>query len=157
MFGLMLSRKRIKLLANIVIEGLQELQSNLKQFVFDMDTAIDDAVRVTAFKVNNTAIDLIKDPSSSGRFVSRGDKARHEISKEGDAPNVDQGLLWENIGVDHKKGSQEALVTANVEYATILETTHNRPFMEPAKMAEVKFFSDNLANAMDSQIKKAGK
>lgn len=143
-------------MANIVIKGLDELKSNFKRFVFDMDKAIDDAVRVTAIKVMNSAVQNIRTPSNSGNFVSRG-KKKHEISKEGDAPNTDTGRLIGSIIIDHNKGSQVAHVGTNLDYGAILETTHNRPWLNPAKDKEVKFFAQNMANAMDSQIKKAGK
>ena len=139
---------------NVVIEGLQELNSNFKRFVFDMDTAIDDAVRVTAVKVKNTATQNIRTPSHSGKFVG---KRQHEVSKEGDAPNTDTGRLIGSLQIDHHKGKQVAFVGTDLDYGLILETERNRPWLEPAKEAEVKFFADNVANAMDSQIKKADK
>jgi len=49
-----------------------------------------------------------------------------------------------------------AHVGTNLDYGLFLETSLNRPWLEPAKDAEIKFFSTNMANAMDSQIKKAG-
>lgn len=142
-------------MAKIIIEGAQELASAFKRFVFDMDRAIDDAVRITAFKVQLTASKNIQKTSHSGRFVKRGTR-RHEISKEGEAPNTDKGRLISSIDVDHKRGSQVAHVGTNLDYGLFLETSLNRPWLEPAKDAEIKFFSTNMANAMDSQIKKAG-
>jgi len=141
-------------MANIIIKGAEEVQNAFKKFVFDMDRAIDDAVRITAFKVLQTATENIRIPSNSGNFVG---KRKHQVSKEGDAPNTDTGRLIGSIVVDHKKGEQIAFVGTNLDYGLFLETTHNRPWLEPAKNAEIKFFSDNMANAMDSQIKKAGK
>ncbi len=143
-------------MANIIIEGEKELASNFKKFVFNMDDAIDDAVRITAFKVLNTATRDIREPSNSGNFVTKG-TVSHEVSKEGDAPNTDTGRLIGSLIVDHSKGSQVAHVGTNLDYGLFLETTLNRPWLEPAKLKEVRFFSNNMANAMDSQIKKAGK
>lgn len=140
-----------------IIEGVEELKSAFKNFVFDMDKAIDDAVRVTAFKVQATATLAIRKPSNSGNFVKRGKTVMHEISKEGDSPNTDTGRLIGSIQVDHTKGSQVAFVGTNLDYGLFLETTHNRPWLEPAKIAETNFFANNVTNAMDSQIKKAGK
>lgn len=142
-------------MAKIIIEGEQALATSFKKFVFNMDDAIDDAVRITAFKVLNTATQDIREPSNSGNFVTKG-TVKHEISKEGDAPNTDTGRLIGSIIVDHRKGTQVAHVGTNLDYGLFLETSLNRPWLEPAKNKEVKFFSDNMANAMDSQIKKAG-
>ncbi len=139
------------------VKGLKGLQFPFNKFAFDLDKAIDDAVRVTAFKVQITAMDNIRTPSRSGNFVSRGKTARHEISKEGDAPNTDSGRLIGSIAVEHERGSQIAFVGTNLDYGLFLETTLNRPWLEPAKNKEIKFFSDNMSNALDFQIKKAGK
>lgn len=141
-------------MAEFIVKGVEELKSAFKKFVFDMDKAIDDAVRITAFKVQSTAVLAIREPSNSGNFVG---KRRHEVSKEGDSPNTDFGELIGSIQVDHKKGSQVAFVGTDLDYGLFLETTHNRPWLEPAKIKEIGFFSDNVALAMDSQIKKAGK
>lgn len=144
-------------MAIVKIKGEDALKNALNKFVFDLDKAVDDAVRVTAFKVQITAMDNIREPSHSGNFVSRGKTVRHEISKEGDSPNTDSGRLIGSISTEHERGSQVAHVGTNLIYGLSLETTLNRPWLEPAKDAEIKFFSDNMANALDSQIKKAGK
>jgi len=141
-------------LAKIIVQGEKELAAAFKKFVFNMDDAIDDAVLITAFKVQNTATQDIREPSNSGRFVTKG-TVTHEISKEGDAPNTDTGRLIGSIIVDHHKGDQVAFVGTNLDYGLFLETIHNRPWLEPAKVKETAFFKNNLANAMDSQIKKA--
>lgn len=140
-----------------IIKGLEELQTAFKKFVFDVDKAVDDAVRITAFKVQATATLRIREPSNSGNFVKRGKTVTHEISKEGDSPNTDTGRLIGSIQVDHKKGSQIAHVGTDLDYGLFLETTHNRPWLEPAKEEEIKFFSDNVKTALESQVKKAGK
>lgn len=140
-----------------IVKGQQELELAFKKFIFDLDQGIDDAVRITAFKVSNTAQMSIREPSNSGKFTNAKKKRKHEISKEGDAPNTDTGRLIGSIAVVHEKGSQVAHVGTNLDYGLFLETTHNRPWLEPAKDEEIKFFSDNMANALDSQIKKAGK
>jgi len=141
-------------LAKIIIKGEKELEVSLKKFVFNMDDAIDDAVRITAFKVLNTATQDIREPSNSGNFVTKG-TVTHEVSKEGDAPNTDTGRLIGSIIVDHHKGDQVAFVGTNLDYGLFLETTLNRPWLEPAKVKETAFFANNMAAAMDSQIKKA--
>lgn len=144
-------------MAEIVIKGFKELKAAFAKLVVDMDVAIDDAVRITAFKVQANAILSIREPSNSGNFVKRGKTVMHEISKEGDSPNTDSGRLIGDVKVDHKKGKQTAFVGTDLGYGLFLETILNRPWLEPAKEAEIKSFSDNVAFAMDSQIKKAGK
>ncbi len=140
-----------------IVKGEVDLQLALNKFVFDLDKAIDDAVRITAFKVQLTASKNIQKTSHGGVFVKRGKTGRHEISKEGEAPNTDKGRLISSIDVSHQKGSQVAEVGTNLDYGLFLETTHNRPWLEPAKEQEVAGFSTNMAKALDMQIKKAGK
>ena len=145
---------------SVIIKGMAELQSALNSFAFDMDKAVDDAVKVTAFKVQQTAITSIRDPSV-GTYVTRGNgngnSRTHIASKPGDAPNTDTGRLIGSIIVDHHKGDKIAFVGTNLEYGLFLETVHNRPWLEPAKDKEIKSFSDNVTAAIDIQIKKAGK
>ena len=157
MFGLTLSQRRIKLLANVIVQGDKELSRSFDRVEFNLEDAVDDAVRIMAFKVMNTATDDIREPSHSGNFVSRGKTAKHEISKHGDTPNTDTGRLIGSIAVDHKKGSQVARVGTNLDYGLFLETSLNRPWLEPALNKEKPFFSQNMANAMDAQIKKVRK
>ena len=63
-------------MAEVKIKGENALNAALNKFVFDLDKAVDDAVRVTAFKVQIKATENIREPSHSGRFVSRGKRAR---------------------------------------------------------------------------------
>ena len=145
---------------SVVIKGMAEVQAALNAFAFDLDKAVDDAVRVTAVKVQQSAIDAIREPSV-GTYVTRsngsGSSYTHVSSKPGDAPNTDTGRLIGSISADHNKGDQVAFVGTNLEYGFFLETVHNRPWLEPAKEKEVKSFSDNITAAIDKQIKKAGK
>ena len=140
-------------MANVTITGDKELKLSMDRFAFNLEDAVDDAVRITAFKVMITTTKDIREPSHSGNFVTKG-TVTHEVSKEGDPPNTDTGRLIGSIAVDHKKGSKVARVGTNLDYGLFLETVHNRPWLEPAKDKEVKFFVKNMANAMDAQIKK---
>ena len=143
-----------------IIKGMAELQQALNNFAFDMDKAVDDAVRITAIKVQQTAIKDIRDPSV-GTYVTRYTEGSapysHVASKPGDAPNSDTGRLIGSISVDHHKGKKIAFVGTNVDYGFFLETVQNRPWLEPAKQKEITTFSDNVTRAIDIQIKKAGK
>lgn len=142
----------------VKIEGLTALQNAIQNFSFDLDKAIDDAVRMTAIDVNREAIKLIKTPSHSGRFVQRTkDGKTHEISASGEAPNSDTGRLIGSVTFTHTRGAQLALVGTNLDYGAILETEMNRPWLEPAKKSQIKSFDKRMRNAIDSQIKKAGK
>lgn len=141
-------------MANFVINGVKELEQAFGNFIVNSDKVVDDAVRITAFKVKITATTDIREPSNSGRFVTKG-TVEHQVSKEGDAPNTDTGRLIGSLQVDHKKGKQIAFVGTNLDYGLFLETTHNRPWLEPAKMKEIKFFADNVTAAMKRAVSEA--
>jgi phage gpG-like protein len=140
---------------SVKIEGMDALKANLLKFAIDTDKAVDNAVRLTAFEVQKTAKADIRTPSV-GTYYKRGDKF-HVASKPGDAPNTDTGRLIGSINVSHKKGDMFAYVGTNVAYGLYLETVMNRPFLEPAKVKEMKFFGETLELMIDKEIKEAGK
>lgn len=145
---------------SVTITGLNNVLKKLNDFELDLDEVIDDAVRITAIKVQQTAIKKIRTPSVGTyvkRYTESGKAYDHVASKEGDAPNTDTGRLIGSITVDHHKGQQVAYVGTNVDYGFFLETVMNRPWLEVSKVEEMKNFKKNMNSAVDLQIKKAGK
>ena len=151
---------------SVVIKGEAELTAALKSFAFNLDEAVDNAIRVTAIKVQQSAIDAIRDPSV-GTYVTRYADTEndqytikgshlHVSSKPGDAPNTDTGRLIGSISVDHHKGEKVAFVGTNLEYGFFLETVHNRPWLEPAKDMHVGFMKVRIKSEINKQIKAAG-
>ena len=151
---------------SVVIKGEAELMKALKSFAFDLDEAVDNAVLVTAIKVQQSAIKAIRDPSI-GSYVTRyadsrndeytiKDSRLHITSKPGDAPNSDTGRLIGSISVDHHKGDKVAFVGTNVDYGFFLETVHNRPWLEPAKDQHMGFMKVRIKSEINKQIKAAG-
>ena len=140
---------------SVIIDGLAELDRNFKKFFLDMDKAVDDAVRITAIKVQQSAVRSIRDPSI-GTYVTRytggGKPYLHVASKEGDAPNSDTGRLIGSVDMRHHKGAKVAFVGTNIDYGFFLETVMNRPWLEPAKNKEVAFFKSNMITAINKQI-----
>jgi hypothetical protein len=145
---------------SVVIKGMGALQGALSSFAFDVDKVIDDTVRITAIKVQQGAIKAIRDPSF-GTYVKRytegGTAYDHVASKPGDAPNTDTGRLVSSISVDHHRGDKVAFVGTNLDYGFFLETVQNRPWLEPAKQAELPNFEKNMKRAIKIQVDKAGK
>jgi hypothetical protein len=143
----------------VKITGLKEIQQKLNEFVFDMDKAVDDAVRITAFAVQGEAVKLIKEPSVGTyvtRYTASGNPKRHLASKAGDAPNSDTGDLIKRIDVTVFKGEQLAYVFTDLDYGFYLETVLDRPFLEPAKESKKADFSKFVTVAIDKQIKAIG-
>lgn len=139
----------------IEVTGLKDVMKSLNNFVYDMDKAVDDAVRVTAFNVQRDAISSIKE-TSPGKSVKRGN-VTHIQSKKGDAPNTDTGRLIGSIDVSHTRGDLFAHVYTNLDYGFFLETVNQRPWLEPAKLREKDNFSDYLTRTLKEQIEAAGK
>lgn len=147
-------------MANIKFIGTAQLSAAFDKFDVNIDEAISDAIRITAFKVQRNAIKSIKNPSIGKqvtRYTASGNGYKHTVSKPGDAPNSDTGRLIGAIDVDYNRGDMDARVIANTKYALYLETVLNRPFLEPAKQDEIKSFDKNIEQAIDLQIRKAGK
>jgi len=140
----------------VEIQGVDALQNAIKDFDFDLEQAIDDAVRMTAFDVHNKAVNLIRTPSQ-GRAYKKSKTVTHIASVEGEAPNTDTGRLIGSVSVAHEKGAQLALVGTNLDYGAILETSKNRPWLEPAKNSQIEKFGKRMKQAINNQIKKAKK
>ena len=123
-----------------------------------MDRAVDDAVRITAAKVQRTAIKTIRNPSM-GTYVTRytagGKPYSHVAAKEGESPNTDTGRLIGSISMDHLTGKKVAYVGTNVDYGFFLETVQNRPWLQPSLNQEIAGFKINMTKAVQMQIKKA--
>tara|TARA_R110000744_G_scaffold210451_1_gene329567 strand:- start:3220 stop:3654 length:435 start_codon:yes stop_codon:yes gene_type:complete len=143
---------------SVLITGQADLDMALKMFLVNTEKAIDDAVRITAVKVQKSAIKSIREPSM-GTYVTRytagGKPYSHVAAKEGESPNTDTGRLIGSIALDHHKGKQVAYVGTNVDYGFFLETVMNRPWLQPAKDREIVFFKDNVTKAVQMQIRKA--
>lgn len=123
-----------------------------------MDKAVDDAVRITAAKVQRTAIKTIRNPSMGTyvtRYMAGGKPYSHVAAKEGESPNTDTGRLIGSISMDHLTGKKVAYVGTNVDYGFFLETVQNRPWLQPSLNQEIAGFKINMTKAVQMQIKKA--
>ena len=143
---------------SVLITGQADLDMALKMFLVNTEKAIDDAVRITAIKVQKSAIKSIREPSMGTyvtRYTASGKPYSHVASKEGETPNTDTGVLIGSIALDHHKGKKIAFVGTHFDYGFFLETVMNRPWLQPAKDREVVFFKDNVTKAVQMQIRKA--
>ena len=141
----------------VEIRGLKALNASFNNFLLDTNKAIDDVVLITAKLVKNTARLSIGEISNGEQVTRYSPERIHTVSKVGEAPNTDTRKLERSIKVDHDKGSQVAHVFTEVDYGFILETVLNRPFLEPAKEAEIKNFDALVTKTLKKQIEDAGK
>jgi len=137
-------------------DDFDKLFKKLDHFAVDAEKAIDQTVRLTALKVQRSAVSSIRE-HSVGRVYARKGGVIHIASKPGDAPNTDKGRLVGDINMVHDKGTMEALVGTDVEYGAYLELLMNRPWLQPALNKNIDDYAKNLERALDRQIKQAGK
>ena len=133
----------------------EDIIKKLNQFVVNTEKAIDDSVRVTAYKVQNAAIKAIRSPSMGTITFKKG--IEHIVSKEGTAPNTDTGNLVGSIKTEHKKLSMTAVVGSRVEYGAYLELLLNRPWLEPALEDNISTYQATLKKVVEKQIRDANK
>lgn len=140
----------------ISVKGALDINKALAKFNIDLNKAVDEAVIITALNVQRNAIFSMR-KQSKGRAYKKSKNITHIASLPGDAPNVDEGRLISSVRVDHSKGSKVAFVGTDLDYGMFLELEKNRPWLEPAKNAEVSKFSKILKKLITSRIKRAKK
>lgn len=134
------------------VKGSRAVYTSLKVAGIDIDTAIDNAVRTTAFKVLDNAVRSIQ-TESFGEAYKRGKKT-HIASKEGDAPNTDTGRLVGSIQVQHNRGDKVAFVGTNLDYGYYLEVDKNRPWLQPALDIEQPKLSERITEEVKKALKR---
>lgn len=132
-----------------MIKGLDLLNAALNQFDLDIKTLTGEAVKNTTAKVRSIAVRSIAKQSQGDKKVKRG-KKYHVVSKEGDAPNTDTGRLIGSIKQLHL--GQIGFVYTDLNYGLILETVHNRPYLEPALNEGKAGFGKAMSNAIKRAI-----
>ena len=144
-------------MASTTVTGLRETLLNLGKVEVDIDEAVNDAIAETALAVESRAKKKIVKPSI-GTYVTRytagGKPYQHVASKEGEAPNNDTGALQQSISTELFRKEQFAFVTANIEYASYLETVLNRPFLGPSLIQEKANFNKRAIKHVNKQASK---
>ena len=134
-------------------DDLKRVLKKLRRFGVDTNRAIDQTIRLTALKVQSTAVNSMRTPSEGRQYI-RG-TVKHTASREGDAPNVDTGRLVGSVRIEHQQGSQVAYVGTDLDYGAYLELLKDRPWLTPALQANEDDFLKNLESSIDRQIKQA--
>lgn len=146
----------------IKVTGMDELLKNLNGLAVDIPRAIDEAVVDVALNVKSDAVKSIQEVSAGGvvtRYTQGGKPVDHVVSAAGDAPNTDTGRLASSIAMSHDKGSGEAYVSTDVEYAAHLEfgtsKMRARPFLEPALEENRDHLVGAVTRSVQRQLRKA--
>ena len=133
-------------MSGIVIKGIADFISYVDGRSAKAIAAVDAGVVQIAGEIQREAV-LSINKQSQGKEVKRG-KRRHTVSKEGEAPNTDTGRLVGSIAIRHKKGTKEAMVFSDLDYAAYLEFALDRPWLEPAVNLKKPFLQTAIADAM---------
>jgi hypothetical protein len=150
---------------NVEVLGEKELKATLEAMDDQLDHAISETIKSVADEVKRTAIYDIETVSFGEvdtRYTPPG-KRQVVVSRPGDAPNADTGVLSAGIEVYHDPGDLEAYITAYAEsesggnYAYYLETVLNRPFLNPALNKSADYFSSELNKNVQAAIRRAAR
>jgi len=146
----------------IKVTGMDALLKNLNGLAVDIPRAIDEAVVDVALNVKSDAVKSIQEVSAGNtvtRYSQNGKAYEHMASMAGDAPNTDTSRLTGSIGVQHKKGSNEAYVSTDLEYAENLEfgtlNMEARPFLGPAEEENRDHLVGAVTRSVQRQLRKA--
>jgi HK97 gp10 family phage protein len=83
-------------MAEIKIEGMENLLKNFDKYSAETQKKITDAVTLTAINIRTEAMRSMKGSPASGRTYKRR-SVTHTASSEGNAPRIDTGRLFNSI------------------------------------------------------------
>ncbi len=133
----------------VVVTGFVDVLKEINRVTKAYNEGVDDAVVATAVNIQRDAILGINKQNRGDKKTSKG----HYPSPEGGYPNTDTGRLVGSIQVDHVKGSQEAIVYSDLDYAAYLEFLMNRPWLSTASMDKDKVLKENILTFTKKAIK----
>ena len=119
--------------------------NNLPRISKEMEQNASIVVRTAAYRVEQISKASMSGPKH-GRLYVRGRKS-HRASAPGEPPAVDTGKL-KNAIFTEMVTPLRARVTANTEYARILEMHRNRKFFTPALKQITEWFVKTMDYAL---------
>ena len=144
----------------VAVEGLEELNANLRQFGINAERELSRIVNSTAQDVRTTAVRSIQRGPKSGRVYERGPgnnlSALHQASAPDEPPATDTGSLANSIAVQ-RTGPISAAVGTGLVYGIYLEfgtqRMQARPWLEPALRASVGRARKRVDDLVDEAAK----
>lgn len=136
------------------VEGMEQLERNMKKMADRYGKAVSDALFVSGKVVEGDAKRSIQTQSSGGtvtRYRSGGGSYQHVVSSPNSAPNTDTGALVRSITTEVI--SEDVFVMTGLEYAPHLEfgtinMQQARPFLNPALEKNRRRISKLISDAM---------
>jgi phage gpG-like protein len=146
----------------VKVEGIEQVQRNMKALSAKFGQAAFDAGNTVAQMIWSTAIKSIQDESQGEqvtRYTAAGNPYIHSTSMPGGAPNTDTGALVSSIQVEIKQ--DDIYVGSRLEYAYHLEfgtsRMQARPWLIPAVEANRSNATKQFTFAIADVIKKDGR
>ena len=138
----------------VVVTGLSAVVKEIAKQQKLYNKGVDNAVLATAVNIQRDAVLGInkqeRKPDDKGS--KRGNK-RHYASPEGGFPNTDLGGLVGSISVQHNKGTKEAIVYSDLDYAAYLEFVLDRPWLSLASEGKEKVLKENILTFTNKALK----
>lgn len=146
---------------SVRIEGLEELQAEIRKFGPNVDAAVRQAEDSTAIAIRRRAIRSFHQGPASGKIYGpvKGKRSKpHQASAEGEFPMSDTGTLagrtkaGTRAEIKWERDNKGAVVGTDVMYGKYLEfkpsNRGGRPWLGPAVKAEIPGFRKRLIAAI---------
>jgi hypothetical protein len=138
----------------VVVTGLADVVKEIAKQKKAYNKAVDNAVLATAVNIQRDAVlGINKQQRDLGDKGSKRGTKRHYSGPEGDFPNTDLGGLVGSIAVQHMKGTKEAIVFSDLDYAAYLEFVLNRPWLSLASEGKEKVLKENILTFTNKALK----
>lgn len=137
------------LTVNIKVEGLKDLEAEMKQIAKEAPEELDVLLLDASLKTQELSIESIQKGAKTGRVYKRGKGVFHQASAAGQAPASDTGNLVQNITIrKNKKLDYDVGSRKGASYGVDLEfgTRHMgaRPWLRPASTKAIKELGEAL-------------
>lgn len=138
----------------IEVEGLAQVQAELRKYGAKAEAAIAKAVTATALEVNTEVKRMIQRGPKTGRVYTRGGgqnlSAEHQASAPGESPATDSGDLVVSVYFEQTQ-KLTATIGSRLAYAYYLEFGTSRIAPRPAWVPA----SEKGQKALNKRIEKA--
>ena len=137
------------------VEGMEQLDRNMKKMAERYGKAVADALFVSGKVVEGDAKKSIQTQSAGSmvtRYRSGGGSYEHMVSAPDSAPNTDTGALVRSINTEVR--SNDVYVMTGLEYAPAVEFGYQsrnlqpRPFLNPALEKNRRRISKLISDAL---------
>lgn len=141
---------------SISIPSVNKIVSKLNQISAEKRQAAYEVLADGVLAIHGDAIKSIQSQSSNGgKQVRYNPKRTVTVSKPGQPPNSDTGILVKSIAFDVDKTNLKGKVGTNLMYGVWLEFGNERmparPWLRPAYFRHVKEIQVNMAKALKTK------